>query len=146
MCIRDSHITDAARNKPITLYTNTSLNLHVIFCQNPSASTCRSDTKPSFRAPRRVIGFSGTRRILAPLLSVTSTATMLSNTKPPTNHACYTIIQWRSRNARLSLGATFEHLNRVFAMYQILLGWKTYHCCHETDEPPNPRPTQPKKK
>ena len=29
--------------------------------------------------------------------------------------------------------------------YQILLGWKTYKYCHETDELPNPRPTQPKK-
>ena len=36
--------------------------------------------------------------------------------------------------------------NRVFAIYQILLGWKTYKYYHETDELPNPRPTQPKKK
>ena len=36
--------------------------------------------------------------------------------------------------------------NRVFAMiYQILLGWKTYKYYCETDELPNPRPTQPKK-
>ena len=35
---------------------------------------------------------------------------------------------------------------RVFAMYQILLGWKTCKCYYETDELPNPRPTQPKKK
>ena len=33
-----------------------------------------------------------------------------------------------------------------FAIYQILLGWKTCKCCHETDKLPNPRPTQPKKK
>ena len=35
---------------------------------------------------------------------------------------------------------------RVFAIYQILLGWKRckYYC--ETDELPNPRPIQPKKK
>ena len=32
------------------------------------------------------------------------------------------------------------------AIYQILLGWKTYNYYHETDELPNPRPTQPKKK
>ena len=36
--------------------------------------------------------------------------------------------------------------NRVFAIYQILLGWKTYKYCYETDELPNPRQTQPKKK
>ena len=33
----------------------------------------------------------------------------------------------------------------VFAMYRIVLGWKTYKYYCETDEPPNPRPTQPKK-
>ena len=32
-----------------------------------------------------------------------------------------------------------------FAIYQILLGWKTCKYCHETDELPSPRPTQPKK-
>ena len=36
--------------------------------------------------------------------------------------------------------------NRVFAIYQIVLGWKTYEYYCETDELPNPRPTQPKKK
>ena len=35
---------------------------------------------------------------------------------------------------------------RVFAIYQILLGWKTYKYYYETDELPNPRPTQPKEK
>ena len=39
---------------------------------------------------------------------------------------------------------------RVFAMYQTLLGWKTckfyVKFYYETDELPNPRPTQPKKK
>ena len=36
--------------------------------------------------------------------------------------------------------------NRMFAIYQILLGWKTYPSKYfETDELPNPRPTQPKK-
>ena len=34
---------------------------------------------------------------------------------------------------------------RVFAIYQILLGRKTYEYSYETDELPNPRPTQPKK-
>ena len=34
----------------------------------------------------------------------------------------------------------------VFAIYQILLGWKTRKYFYETDELPNPRPTQPKKK
>ena len=33
----------------------------------------------------------------------------------------------------------------VFVIYQSLLGWKTYKYCYETDELPNPRPTQPKK-
>ena len=36
--------------------------------------------------------------------------------------------------------------NTVFAIYQILLGWKTYKYYHETDEPPHARPTQPEKK
>ena len=35
---------------------------------------------------------------------------------------------------------------RVFAIRQIPLGWKAYRCYHETDELPNPRPTQPKGK
>ena len=35
--------------------------------------------------------------------------------------------------------------NGVFAIYQILLGWKTRKYCYETVELPNPRPTQPKK-
>ena len=33
-----------------------------------------------------------------------------------------------------------------FAIYQIVLGWKTYEYYYETDELPNPRVTQPKKK
>ena len=37
-------------------------------------------------------------------------------------------------------------VNRVFAIYQILLGWKASKYCYETDEPPNRRPTQSKKK
>ena len=32
----------------------------------------------------------------------------------------------------------------VFAIYQILLGWKTYKYYYETAELPNPRPTQRK--
>ena len=42
----------------------------------------------------------------------------------------------------------FAHggLIRVFAIYQIMLGWKTCKYYHETNELPNPRPTQPKKK
>ena len=36
--------------------------------------------------------------------------------------------------------------SRVSRVYQTLLGWKTYKYYHETDELPNPRPTQPKKK
>ena len=32
-----------------------------------------------------------------------------------------------------------------FAIHQILLGWKTYLRYYETDELPNPRPTQPDK-
>ena len=35
--------------------------------------------------------------------------------------------------------------NRVFGIYQILLGWKTYKYYNETDKLPNPRPTEPKK-
>ena len=35
-------------------------------------------------------------------------------------------------------------VNRVFAIYQIMLGWKTWKYYYETDELPNPRPTQPK--
>ena len=35
--------------------------------------------------------------------------------------------------------------NRVFAIYQIVLGWKTCKYYYETDELPNPRPTQHKK-
>ena len=34
---------------------------------------------------------------------------------------------------------------RMFTTYQILLGWKTYKQYYETDEIPDPRPTQPKK-
>ena len=34
---------------------------------------------------------------------------------------------------------------RVFEMYQIIFGWNTYRYYYETDELPNPRPTQPKK-
>ena len=34
----------------------------------------------------------------------------------------------------------------VFAIYHIMLGWNTdEYYCHETDELPNPRPTEPKK-
>ena len=39
-----------------------------------------------------------------------------------------------------------EKKKRVFAIYQILLGWKILKYYYETDELPNPRPTQPKKK
>ena len=36
-------------------------------------------------------------------------------------------------------------VSKVFAIYQLMLGWKTckYYC--ETDELPNPRPTQSNK-
>ena len=34
---------------------------------------------------------------------------------------------------------------RVFATYLIMSGWKTCKQWYENDEPPNPRPTQPKK-
>ena len=37
-------------------------------------------------------------------------------------------------------------INRVFAIYLITLGWKTYKYYYESDELPNPRPAQPKKK
>ena len=37
-------------------------------------------------------------------------------------------------------------ITRVFAIYEILLGWKTYEYYYETDKLPNPRPTRPKKK
>ena len=33
----------------------------------------------------------------------------------------------------------------MFAIYQIVFSWKTYTFDYETDELPNPRPTQPKK-
>ena len=39
-----------------------------------------------------------------------------------------------------------SNIIRVFAIYQILLGWKAYKQYYETDELLNPRPTQPKKK
>ena len=39
-----------------------------------------------------------------------------------------------------------QHIGRVSAIYQLLLGWKTHQYCYKTDELPNPRPTQPKKK
>ena len=35
-------------------------------------------------------------------------------------------------------------ITRVFAIYQILLGWKTCTYYYETDELPNPRPAPPK--
>ena len=38
------------------------------------------------------------------------------------------------------------HNSRVVATYQILLGWKACKYYYETDELPNPRPTQTKKK
>ena len=42
---------------------------------------------------------------------------------------------------------TMAPRNRVFAIYQIMLSWKTYKYCRETDELPNRRPTQqPEKK
>ena len=37
----------------------------------------------------------------------------------------------------------YHSANRVIAIYQLLLGWKTCKYYHETDELPNPRPTQP---
>ena len=37
-------------------------------------------------------------------------------------------------------------VSRVFAIYQSLLGWKTYKYYYETDELPNPRPTQNQQK
>ena len=36
--------------------------------------------------------------------------------------------------------------DRVFAIYRIMLRWKTYKYFYETDELPNSRPTQPKKR
>ena len=36
-------------------------------------------------------------------------------------------------------------VSRVFVIYQTMSAWKTYKYHHETDELPNPRPTQPKK-
>ena len=47
----------------------------------------------------------------------------------------------KKRNAHAVLVIT-----TVFAIYQILWGWKRYKYYYETDELPNPRPTQPKKK
>ena len=48
----------------------------------------------------------------------------------------------------LPINAKKVGTNRVCAIYQIILvlGWKTYKYYYETDELPNPRPTQPKKK
>ena len=46
----------------------------------------------------------------------------------------------------LSAASTVEAHIRVFAIYQIMLGWKTYEYFYETDELPNPKPIQPKKK
>ena len=55
-------------------------------------------------------------------------------------------------NVRTVWGFCFQYLvpttldgNGVFAIYQIMLGWKTCKYNHETDELPNPRPTHPKK-
>ena len=44
--------------------------------------------------------------------------------------------------------ATLPTQNGVCAIYQIMVGWKTYEYKYYngTDELPNPRPTQPKKK
>ena len=36
-------------------------------------------------------------------------------------------------------------VTRGIAIHQILLGWKTHENYYETDELPNPRPTQPEK-
>ena len=43
---------------------------------------------------------------------------------------------------------TLRYRSRVFAMYQVLLGWKTYkyYSEYKTGKLPNPRSTQPKKK
>ena len=38
----------------------------------------------------------------------------------------------------------YLNITRVFAICQILLGWKTDKYYHETDNLPDPRPTQPK--
>ena len=35
---------------------------------------------------------------------------------------------------------------KMFAIYQIMLGWEAYRYYYETVELPNPRPTLPKKK
>ena len=37
-------------------------------------------------------------------------------------------------------------MSRVFAIYLVLLGWKTFKYYYETDELPNPRPTKPQEK
>ena len=43
-------------------------------------------------------------------------------------------------------GPNLAQVNRMFVIYGIMLSWKTYEYYYETDELPNPRPTQPKKK
>ena len=50
-----------------------------------------------------------------------------------------------NRSAVSSTGWVVDTVNSVFAIYQIMLSWKTYSFYYETDELPNPRPAQPKK-
>ena len=54
--------------------------------------------------------------------------------------------RWTQKVTPLRTVAGLDSDTRVFAIYQILLGWKAYKFYHENDELPNPRPTQPKKK
>ena len=46
----------------------------------------------------------------------------------------------------LKFRLSYGYIIRVFAIYQILLGWETCRHYYETVKLPNPRPTQPKKK
>ena len=49
-------------------------------------------------------------------------------------------------NQRMFTIALFGQPLGCFATYQNMLGWETYKYYHETDELPNPRPTEPKRK
>ena len=62
--------------------------------------------------------------------------------KPITNSVAYVC---NSTNYILS-GTMVGPCNKMFAIFQVMLGWKTDKQYHETDEVPNPRTIQPKKK
>ena len=57
------------------------------------------------------------------------------------------LLNWKDTNRYQPLFPWYQPLFsfRVFAIYEILLGWEQYEYCYETVQFPNPRPTQSKK-